>query len=101
MNSTGWNYGDTQPLYNMIPFLRFSKLTDNYKDIANSLEDHLDWWMKDSEFMEKYQPAVNYIINTLKMNVTEQDILRVISSSYTNDFSHTLHNGNQVLKTRV
>ena len=39
---------------------------------------------------------VNFILNVLKLDYTQYDVLRVITNSYTNDFSYTMENGNQV-----
>ena len=71
-------------------------LDDRLKTIASSLEYHLDVWKKKDEFIQSYKAVVDYIQKILKMDLTEDEILRVITSSYTNDFSHTLQNGNQV-----
>ena len=75
------------------------QLDDRLKRVANSLEHHLEVWRKKDEFLKSYKVVVDYIQNILKMNLTEDEILRVITSSYTNDFSHTLQNGNQVEST--
>ena len=99
MNDRGWDYAEKQPLYNMIPFLRFTKLKDNHRLIAQSLEDHLEWWMEDREFLENYKPVVNFIINNLHLDYSQEDVLRVITNSYTNDFSFNMDNGNQVRTT--
>ena len=96
MTDRGWDYSDKQTLYNMIPFLRFTKLKDNHRLVAQSLEDHLDWWLDDKEFLENYNPVVNFILNVLKLDYTQDDVLRVITNSFTNDFSYTMENGNQV-----
>ena len=70
-------------------------MTEKSKRITDFLEDHLEVWREDPEFMAKYKVVVDYVRNTLKLNLNEDKILRVITSSYTNDFSHSLANGNQ------
>ena len=75
---------------------RVSKLEERQRRISSSLEDHLEVWRRDPEFLAKYRLVVDYIRTTLRLDMTEDTILRVITSSYTNDFSHTLPNGNQV-----
>ena len=70
-------------------------MTEKSKRITEFLEDHLEVWRGDLEFMAKYKVVVDYIRNTLKLNLDEDKILRVITSSYTNDFSHSLPSGNQ------
>ena len=74
---------------------RVLNMTEKSKRITEFLEDHLDVWRGDLEFMAKYKVVVDYVRNTLKLNLDEDKILRVITSSYTNDFSHSLPNGNQ------
>ena len=75
---------------------RVSQLEERQRRISSSLEDHLEVWRRDPEFLAKYRLVVDYIRTTLRLDMTEDTILRVITSSYTNDFSHTLSNGNQV-----
>ena len=77
--------------------IRVWKLPEKFKQIAESLEDHLDVWKRDNEFMTKYRKVVEYIKTVLKLDISEDEALKVITRSYTNDFSHTLPNGNQVL----
>ena len=72
-------------------------MDEKSRRISECLEDHLDVWRSDPEFMAKYKVIVDYIRNILKLDLEEDKILRVITSSYTNDFSHTLPNGNQVI----
>ena len=72
-------------------------MDEKSRRISECLEDHLDVWRSDPEFMAKYKVVVDYIRNILKLDLEEDKILRVITSSYTNDFSHTLPNGNQVI----
>ena len=75
---------------------RVCQLEERQRRISSSLEDHLEVWRRDPEFLAKYRLVVDYIRTTLRLDMTEDTILRVITSSYTNDFSHTLPNGNQV-----
>ena len=80
---------------------RVSKLEERQRRISSSLEDHLEVWRRDPEFLAKYRLVVDYIRTTLRLDMTEDTILRVITSSYTNDFSHTLPNGNQVSENNI
>ena len=70
-------------------------MTEKSKRITEYLEDHLEVWREDPEFMSKYKIVVDYIRNILKLRLDEDTILRVVTSSYTNDFSQTLANGGQ------
>ena len=90
-------------VYEISPILysRVSVLDERLKTIASSLEHHLDVWKKKDDFLQSYKAVVDYIQIILKMDLTEDEILRVITSSYTNDFSHTLQNGNQVWKELI
>ena len=81
--------------FGFIVFSRVFNMTEKSKRITDFLEDHLEVWREDPEFMAKYKVVVDYVRNTLKLNLNEDKILRVITSSYTNDFSHSLANGNQ------
>ena len=74
---------------------RVLNLTEKSKKITEYLEDHLEVWQEDQEFLSKYKVVVDYIQNILKLRLEEETILRVITSSYTNDFSQTLVNGGQ------
>ena len=74
---------------------RVFNMTEKSKRITEYLEDHIEVWRGDPEFMAKYKVVVDYIRNILKLRLDEDKILRVITSSYTNDFSQTLSNGNQ------
>lgn len=74
---------------------RVLNLTEKSKRITEYLEDHLEVWQEDQEFLAKYKVVVDYIQNILKLRLEEETILRVITSSYTNDFSQTLGNGGQ------
>ena len=56
--------------------------------VAASLESHLTLWRKRQEF-SKYTMIVDYMKNTLKMDVDESTVLSILASSFTNDFSHS------------
>ena len=71
-------------------------LEEKNKRIAEHLEDHLHVWKSKNDFSSKYQNVVDYVQDVLKLKMSTDSILRIISSSYTNDFSHNLPNGNQV-----
>ena len=60
------------------------------------MENHLEIWKEKEDFRSKYSLIVDYVLNVLKLAVSEDDILKIITSSYTNDFSFILPNGNQV-----
>ena len=66
------------------------------KKVADSMEHHLDQWKDKEGFVEKYKVVVDYVLDTLKLSMTEDEILHIITNSYTNDFSHTFPSGNQV-----
>ena len=72
------------------------KLGRGSRKIAQSLENHLEIWKEKEDFKSKYSLIVDYVLNVLKLAVSEDDILKIITSSYTNDFSFILPNGNQV-----
>ena len=72
------------------------KLGRGSRKIAQSLENHLEIWKEKEDFRSKYSLIVDYVLNVLKLAVSEDDILKIITSSYTNDFSFILPNGNQV-----
>ena len=80
---------------NIVSVSRVFNMTEKSKRITEYLEDHIEIWRGDPEFMAKYKVVVDYIRNILKLDLDEDRILRVITSSYTNDFSHTLPHGNQ------
>ena len=60
------------------------------------MENHLEIWKEKEDFRSKYSLIVDYVLNVLKLAVSEDDILKIITSSYTNDFSFILPSGNQV-----
>ena len=82
--------------YSLITILRMLKLRGKKREIANNMEDHLKAWKENENFRCKYSHVVDYALNVLKLDVTEDDILKTITSSYTNDFSFMMPTGNQV-----
>lgn len=82
--------------YSLITILRMLKLRGKKREIANNMEDHLKTWKENENFRCKYSHVVDYALNVLKLDVTEDDILKTITSSYTNDFSFMMPTGNQI-----
>ena len=91
-----WDYDSPQLLYNLITILRVMKLKENERNIAASMEHHLEKWKAKEDFKAKYKSVVEYAKHVLKLDVSEDEILKIITNSYTNDFSHTFPSGNQV-----
>jgi len=96
LSCKGWDYNTPQPIYNLITVLRVRAMGVEEKKVADSMEHHLDKWKAKEGFKEKYKVVVDYALNTLKLDMTEDDILSIITNSYTNDFSHSCPSGNQV-----
>ena len=97
LSCKGWDYTSPQPIYNLITVLRVRAMGAEEKKVADSMEHHLDRWKAKEGFKEKYKVVVDYALNTLKLDMTEDDILTIITNSYTNDFSHSCPSGNQVI----
>ena len=98
IDTKNWDFsGETvQPMYNLVTVLRVRSMGTKQKKIASLMEHHTEQWKARDGFVEQYKSIVDYAINTLKIESTENEILEIISNSYTNDFSQTLPNGNQV-----
>jgi len=96
LSCKGWNYATPKPIYNLVTVLRVRAMGKEQKKVADSMEHHLDQWKDKEGFIEKYKVVVDYVLDTLKLSMTEDEILHIITNSYTNDFSHTFPSGNQV-----
>eukprot|EP00092_Neocalanus_flemingeri_P005018 GFUD01005395.1.p1 GENE.GFUD01005395.1~~GFUD01005395.1.p1 ORF type:complete len:523 (+),score=168.51 GFUD01005395.1:74-1570(+) len=96
LSCKGWDYTSPQPIYNLVTVLRVRAMKIEEKEVADSMEHHLKRWKEREGFTDKYKTVVDYALNTLKLDMTKDDILEIITNSYTNDFSHTFPSGNQV-----
>ena len=82
--------------YSLITILRVLKLRGKKREIVNTMEDHLKTWKQKESFKCKYSHVVDYALNVLKLDVSEDEILKTITRSYTNDFSFMMPTGNEV-----
>jgi predicted transcriptional regulator len=96
LSCKGWDYNSPKPIYNLVTVLRVIAMGTEQKKVADSMEHHLDRWKDKEDFKDKYKVVVDYALDTLKVDMTEDKILQIITNSYTNDFSHTFPSGNQV-----
>jgi len=96
LSCKGWDYISPQPIYNLVTILRVRAMGTVENKVADSMEHHLHRWKNREEFMDNYKLVVDYALETLKLDMSEDDILKIITNSYTNDFSHILPSNNQV-----
>ena len=96
LSCKGWDYNSPKPIYNLVTVLRVRAMGTEQKKVADSMEHHLDRWKDKEGFKDKYKVVVDYAMDTLKLDMTEDEILQIITNSYTNDFSHSFPSGNQV-----
>ena len=96
LSEKSWNNAQENQLYSLITILRVFKLKRKLRDITETMENHLEIWKEKEDFPEKFRFVVDFVIKVLKLQLSEDAILKIITRSYTNDFSYNLPNGSQV-----
>jgi len=82
-----WDFEEPQALYTAVTVLRVLGLKEKEAKVSASMESHLALWKKRGEFA-KYSDTVTYVRDFLAVKADESEILTIIASSFTNDFSH-------------